>query len=166
MNEACDAAAPDWHAHLWCVVEEVFRTMLETRVERLEVADAGDAGDRPHACCAEPPGELLARVAFRGPRSGAVLLHCSRQGAEEIARGLLRLERGESLARAEVEDALGECANLIAGSLKTRVLEDCGVFALDLPAVRSVRAGADESGPELVFRTGDGWAAVSIWTAD
>ena len=72
-------------------------------------------------------------VDFTGELNGTVAVRCTAEGAMDLARGLLMPEEGETVALEEIEDALGECANLLAGALKTKALDPVGSFKLGLP---------------------------------
>ena len=69
------------------------------------------------------PGELPADtvsswVDVVGPWTGAVVLTCGRDTAEQPTRALLREHAPAVLERADVEDALGELANVVGGNVK------------------------------------------------
>lgn len=149
-------------AHLEKAVQEVFGTMLSSVCELV-------------GCTRTPPGEnesvpnvaLEAVVGFHGPANGAVILRCTHEGAYDIARGLLMLGAGDTVEIAEVRDALGECANMVTGALKTRALDPHGDFRISLPRIDSkVDVGMPVACGRLVYRLAQGCAAIEIWLED
>lgn len=154
-------------------VRDVFETMVFTAcepaamdesaldptrfVERLAI-DAGDGVYR------EVPFTLNAHVGIAGQPNGRVLLRCCAQGATDVARGLLMLDEDEAIDAAEAADALGECANMVAGVVKTKMFDPDGKFELSCPEINShpdlagkFRAGA------LAYKLGRGIIVVEIW---
>lgn len=101
-------------------------------------------------------------IGFDGDARGQVILRCSLDGASSIARGLLMMDENEALDTEMVHDALGECANMLAGSLKTRVLDPAGHFQLGLPTFQVPTFGAELDGA-LVYRVAQGVMSLEIW---
>jgi len=106
-------------------------------------------------------------VEFRGSISGQVVFRCTASGAHDIARGLLMLDETTTLAVDEVNDALKECANMITGHVKTRVLDPLGSFDLSIPFMQDVRTdGAGPTCGALVYRLQQGVVSVELWRRD
>ena len=163
MDRQASCSSEELLEHLRCAVEEVFHTMLNTVVTLVTPSGEGPAapalpGIEPHLVQAE------AVVEFHGPRNGAVVLRCSAEGALDIARGLLMLDAGSSVPLADVRDAIGECANMVTGALKTRAFDPYGTFSLGVPRIgtHAANSGVDRAG-QLVFRMSEGCAAIEIW---
>jgi len=77
------------------------------------------------------PAETLSSwVTITGPWDGAVVVTCGRDTAAELTRALLREHAPAELGDDDVEDALGEIANVVGGNVKA-VLP--GPSALGLP---------------------------------
>jgi hypothetical protein len=57
-------------------------------------------------------------VEIVGPWSGSVVLTCGRDTAVELTRALLREHAPEVLEEEDVDDALGELANVVGGNVK------------------------------------------------
>jgi CheY-specific phosphatase CheX len=91
-----------------------------------------------------------------------VVLRCSVDSADSIARGLLMMDDSEVLELAAVTDALGECANMLAGSLKTKALDPVGSFQLGLPDFSDPGPGEEMEGA-LVYRVAQGVMSVEVW---
>ena len=108
--------------------------------------------------------EYEAVVSFSGDRSGAVILRAGSEGAHDIARGLLMMGEDEPIEVEEVMDALGECANMLTGSLKREALDTRGSFSLGTPSIgRRVELNYDNHLGGLVYRLARGCTAVEVW---
>lgn len=107
-------------------LEGVFATMLAKPVSLSTVVDGTPA--TVHA------GSIVANVALRGDQEGIVSLVCHPGAARTLAASLLMADEPSALDEVEVLDAIGECANMVAGGLKTRVLDPLGAWALGTPA--------------------------------
>ncbi|MCP3994099.1 MAG: chemotaxis protein CheX [bacterium] len=107
---------------------------------------------------------IEATVEFSGDCKGAVVLRCTADGAVDIARGLLMLADREPVELADIEDALGECANLMGGSLKTKVLDPVGEFSLGIPNTETqVSRDGQQYHGSLVYQLSEGHAVVEVW---
>ncbi|MCB9915212.1 MAG: chemotaxis protein CheX [Planctomycetes bacterium] len=143
-------------------VEGVFSTMLDTVATLVEPCEGSDG-----SACPEDRIDVEAVVEFHGEPNGAVVLRATTEGAADIARKLLMMEDGESVEFDEIKDALGECANMVTGSLKTRALDPCGNFQLGTPTI-DTRIHVDHAhhSGRLVFSLGQGNFAVEIWLSE
>ena len=110
-------------------------------------------------------------VEFTGAVSGAVVLRAGRGAAEEITRSRLMMEPDEVLEDEDVQDALGECVNLVAGTLKTRALDPLGTFQLGVPGPLdpanvgpTLGDGPSATGRSQVYRLSKCSFAMEIWT--
>jgi chemotaxis protein CheX len=66
-----------------------------------------------------PPDDAVSSwVDVVGPWTGSVVLTCARSTAEELARSLLKEHAPPVLDAEDVEDALGELANVVGGNVK------------------------------------------------
>ena len=79
-----------------------------------------------------PADALSSWVTITGPWNGTVVLTCGRDTALELTRALLREHAPAVLEDEDVDDALGELANVVGGNVKA-VLP--GPSALGLPQV-------------------------------
>ncbi len=82
--------------------------------------------------------DLMSLVSFTGEHSGIVAIFCSKDIAIKITSNMLGIECTEF--NQDTKDAIGEVTNMVAGSLKNRVLEKFGEMHLSVPIVI---AGAD-----------------------
>ena len=71
-------------------------------------------------------------VTVSGPWNGAVVLTCAPSTAEELTRVVLRAHLPEHLDSEDVDDALGELANVLGGNIKSLLP---GPSQLGLPEV-------------------------------
>lgn len=107
---------------------------------------------------------IEAKIVFEGGLNGVVVIRCSDQGALNVAQMLLMTEGEDVLAQEEIDDALGECLNMIAGSLKTKALDPVDDFQLGLPEINaSVTEQSDYRAGSLAYRLTDGFLAAEIW---
>lgn len=142
-------------------VEEVFTTMLNTVATLIERKGAAVEPGTAEAI------DIEAVVEFQGSPSGAVVLRATAAGAADIARKLLMMEDDETIDLEEIEDALGECANMVTGALKTRALDPCGNFHLSTPTIATkVRVEHEHHTGSLVFEICEGSVAVEIWLSE
>lgn len=138
------------------VTDEVFATML-SGVSKLSSNDdlEGQTVDRV---------SVEASIDFSGDQGGTVVLRCTADGALDITRGLLMLDDQEPIELEEIQDAVGECANMVGGSLKTQVLDPVGSFTLGLPKIETYAKGEEHQRcGSLVYELTDGHAVVEIW---
>lgn len=86
---------------------------------------------------------ILGSITFRGSIEGMLTVCCGQECARQIAINMLGMEPGEDLSDDEVQDAMGEVANMVMGSLKARILDEVGDLQVSIPTV--VRGAAMES---------------------
>lgn len=139
---AAGALADDLRAS----VQQVLATMVEGGCDCLG-ADAAASEARLHA-----------QVEFQGAHRGVLSVVCDESGAEDLARGLLMLGPDDPLGPEEVADALKECANMVAGVLKTRAFGSDGDARLSVPRLQSAPAPAGA----LLWRVRGGTMAVAL----
>ncbi len=93
-------------ADIAAIVEDVFATMLDMRVEPTERRG-------------EPRSyELTAAVQFTGENAGSLLLQCNREQAQFFAGRMIPDEAGP-FENEMVHDVLGEVANIVGGNVKS-----------------------------------------------
>lgn len=89
--------------------EEVFDTMLA-----LPLTAQPEAADPP-----EMPANVVATVAFAGHRRGLVVIYSSMAAARTITGAMLGIDAHD--VTTEVPDAMGEIANMVAGTFRLRL---------------------------------------------
>jgi len=154
-------------------VDEVFDKMVTgfrgaavTAVHPIQSRENGviKYSDKKSGSCSDELYEE-AVIPFTGDVCGQVVLRCSGSGAKSIARGLLMMDESEALGLSDVRDALGECANMLAGALKSKALDPNGSFRLGLPEFGSP-GPAGASGGALVYRVAEDSMSVEVWCCD
>jgi len=104
--------------------EEVFETMVFKSVSAQEpIADESF----------RPVSNVVASVAFAGYRCGLVAFHSSTGAARDIAGAMLGIPPAS--VNGEMPDAIGEIANMIAGTLRTKMAEVEPAWAIAVPTV-------------------------------
>jgi chemotaxis protein CheX len=116
--------APELLTNLVTSTEEVFETMVFKPLARLPVLE-GQVG--------KIPSNVVATVAFAGHRRGLVAVHSTMAGARAIAGSMLGMPP-DSL-NGEVPDAIGEIANMIAGTFRNRLATIEPASAIAVPTV-------------------------------
>jgi chemotaxis protein CheX len=97
-----------------------------------------------------PDDAVSSWVDVRGPWNGAVVITTGRSTAEQLSRELLKEHAPPVLDDEDIEDGLGELANVVGGNVKA-VLP--GPSALGLPVVGSApAAGPDTCRVDLLWR--------------
>jgi chemotaxis protein CheX len=104
--------------------KEVFETMIFMSLEPCSDGAAVVADDG-----------LLGTITFKGSLEGCVGICCSLACAKSVAANMLGMEPGAELSESEVCDAIGEVANMIMGSFKTRIIESVGDVQVSIPSV-------------------------------
>ena len=136
--------------NLQSAVSEVFDMMIGQSLEGQPV--------EPTAPNTEWAAHVAAAVSFAGHRSGLVCINASLETANMIAGAMLGMEPGE--VNGEMPDAMGEVANLVAGSFRTKLAAHEPASAIAIPSVTvgsdfSTRYGADTIRAICPFRMGD-----------
>jgi len=97
-----------------------------------------------------PADAVSAWVEVVGPWTGAVVLTCGRSTAEQLSRELLKEHAPSVLDDEDIEDGLGELANVVGGNVKA-VLP--GPSVLGLPEIGTApQACADTVRADLLWR--------------
>ncbi|HXT70712.1 MAG TPA: chemotaxis protein CheX [Vicinamibacterales bacterium] len=105
-------------------VEDVFTTMVFQPVQ-----PGGVVGEVPRL----KQTNIVATVAFAGHRRGAVSFHSSADCAKDIAGSMLGITPAE--INGELPDAIGEIANMIAGTFRTKLAAFEPACAISVPTV-------------------------------
>ncbi|MGE3957498.1 MAG: chemotaxis protein CheX [Vicinamibacterales bacterium] len=104
---------------------EVFEMMIGRTIE--------PHPEQPH----EPPNtwgtRVAASVSFAGHRSGLVCIHTSVPAANAIAGAMLGMDADS--VNGDMPDAMGEVANLVAGSFRTKLAAHEPASAIAIPTV-------------------------------
>src|SRR5258705_2128216 len=104
------AMEPQFVTELSDATREVFRTMVFREVTE---------GAPTERAAVQPGANVVATFAFAGKTSGLVAFFTKQKTAYEITAAMLGIEPAE--VDGELPDAIGELANMIAGSFRTRM---------------------------------------------
>lgn len=123
--------------------KEVFETMIFMDLEECSDSDRHVEGDA-----------LMGTITFKNSLEGCLAICCGNSCAEAIAMNMLGLEPDDDLATEDVCDAIGEVANMVMGSVKSRLLEVVEDIQVSIPSV--------VKGRELINSMGDGANRISV----
>ena len=128
-------------SHLVESAEEVFQTMVPTPIITGEVLDGAEVHET---------ADIAATVGVIGPSSALVTCYSTRPVARTLTAAILGVD--ESEIQSESADAMGEFANMIAGSFRNRMSGEGGNWAITIPSV--------VTGQNLTMRYGVGMRRV------
>jgi chemotaxis protein CheX len=123
--------------------KEVFETMIFMDLEECSDSDRQIDGDA-----------LMGTITFKNNLEGCLGICCGESCAKAIATNMLGLESGDEVGQEDICDAIGEVANMVMGSVKTRLLEHVDDIQVSIPSV--------VKGRELINSMGDGANRISI----
>ena len=98
---------PSWTSLLENAVREVFDIMLSAQVVPVSRPPEG------------PAGTVIAVIGLAGQLAGVLSMDFTLEGAERIARKMLSVDALKSPH--EMNDAIGEICNMVAGSFKAKI---------------------------------------------
>jgi chemotaxis protein CheX len=141
--------------------ETVVEVMVDVWASFLGDESIIEAFDEPSTDGLE---RIVASVFVEGPWSGAILVGVSEETGREIAAALLAVPVAD-VSRADINDALGEVANVVGGNLKT-LLPPPSTLSLPIVAAGG-QAQVVPAGATPVLRVTLSWAGapveVSVW---
>lgn len=111
-------------SNLMTSTEEVFETMVFKPLVRMEPVETEP--ERKGA-------NVVATVAFAGHRRGLVCIHSSVDAARNIAGAMLGMAEDEITS--EIPDAMGEVANMVAGTFRNKLAAIEPASAIAVPTV-------------------------------
>jgi len=97
---------------------------------------------------------VLGLISFKGDLEGCLGIYCRLSAARAIAQNMLGMDESEELEKAEICDAIGEVANMVMGSIKTRLQESVTNLDVSIPTV--------VKGRQLNNNISDGTNEVSV----
>ncbi len=115
-------------ANLVDATHEVFDTMVGRPVEASGTPATPEGNSWPHR-----GPHVVATVAFAGYRRGCVSIYSSIDGAQQIAGGMLGV--APTAVNGQMADAVGEVANMIAGTVRTRMADVEPAWGIGVPTV-------------------------------
>lgn len=78
---------------------------------------------------------LLGSITFKGSLEGCLAISCGMTCARTIAANMLGMDTSEGLGETDVCDAIGELANMVMGTVKSRIQNDVGTIEVSIPSV-------------------------------
>lgn len=111
-------------SNLMTSTEEVFETMVFKPLVRMPPVET--EAERKGA-------NVVATVAFAGHRRGLVCIHSSVDAARNIAGAMLGMAEDEITS--EIPDAMGEVANMVAGTFRNKLAAIEPASAIAVPTV-------------------------------
>lgn len=123
--------------------KEVFETMVF-----MDLAEATEPDQNVEGWA------LLGSITFKGSLEGCLTICCNTSCAQAIAINMLGIDTTERLTEEDICDAIGEIANMIMGSVKSRLLENIGNLEVSIPSV--------VGGRKLKNNLGDGVEIISV----
>lgn len=143
-----------------CEQREAILAALATVAEEslFTFADASCREDHDAALAAGPwaEGWLQARVGFDGPASGSFDVHVPASLARRLCCAFAGTDSEDEATDADVEDFLGEVANMVCGLWLTRTVPHAA-FALSRPLVETTATAAGDRADSL---EGETWYAT------
>lgn len=103
---------------------EVFETMIFMEVDT-----------KPDTCPIFNGQGVFASITFKGSLQGRLTIHVSEECAELVARNMLGMDPDDDLNIEETCDAVGEVANMVLGSVKTRIQDHYSDIEVSVPSV-------------------------------
>ena len=104
--------------------KEVFETMVFMALE--EVAEPGLEMEDV---------TLLGTITFKGNLEGCLGICCGVQCARTIAANMLGMDPLDDIGEDDVNDAVGEVANMVMGAVKSRIQDTVGNVEVSIPSV-------------------------------
>lgn len=133
---------------LWSIVSEVWESILGSQVRAVDRAFNLEES-------------LTSAVAIHGDWEGLVTFTCPPAAAADLTRAMLAMKAHEDVTSEDVQDAVGEIANVVGGQVKRLC---AGVNRLGLPQVAT---GLATPRAQACCRAGVEWAGhvarVVVW---
>jgi len=119
------------------MVDEVClnEAMLAGAAEVFETMIFMDVRESPNGKALPAGNTLLGSITFTGDVEGCLGICCSVPCARAIAQNMLGLTQTDELSESDITDAIGEVANMVMGSVKTRIQESVGTLNVSIPTV-------------------------------
>lgn len=104
----------------------VFETMVF-----MDISDTYDPAIKENAAeeC------VLGSITFKGTLEGCLSISCNHNCAKTIAANMLGMDVDESISDEDINDAIGEVANMVMGSLKGSLEDSPFTIEVSIPTV-------------------------------
>lgn len=104
--------------------KEVFETMIFMDIQESTDSQQQTQGDL-----------ILGSITFSGDLDGCLGIQLTNTCAQAIAKNMLGMEPEENINEEDINDAIGEVANMVMGSVKARLQDDCKKIDVSIPTV-------------------------------
>ena len=97
---------------------------------------------------------LLGTITFKGNLEGCLGICCGLNCARTIAANMLGMDPDDEISDADINDAVGEVANMVMGAVKSRIQDEVGNVEVSIPSVvqgMELRNSLGERASELVI---------------
>lgn len=115
------------------VIGHALRDSVREVLEKMFFVQALEGSSAAELSASVPGAEIAVRLAFEGRPPGSLTLRVNTVAAREIAAGFLGQDE-ESVSDRQMADVVCELANMICGSLLSRV-EGATAFQLEAPRI-------------------------------
>lgn len=78
---------------------------------------------------------VLSSITFKNNVKGCLSIRCGLDCAETITANMLGMDPDEGISQEDIGDAVGEVANMVLGSVKSRIEETVGEIQVSIPSV-------------------------------
>jgi len=78
---------------------------------------------------------LLGTITFKGQLEGCLGICCGVHCARTVAANMLGMDPSEAISEDDVNDAVGEVANMVMGAVKARIQDQVGSMDVSIPSV-------------------------------
>ncbi len=122
--------------------KDVFETMIFMALEEV-AGQATEMGDET----------LLSTITFKGSLEGCLGICCDVTCARTITANMLGTDPEDDISEDDINDAVGEVANMVMGAVKSRIQDTVGNVEISIPSVIQgikLRTGLGERANELV----------------
>jgi chemotaxis protein CheX len=113
-----------YHETVLEAAKEVFETMIFMEIEPCDEASITRDTD-----------SLMGSITFKGDLEGCMVISLSWPCGRIITRNMLALEPEAAVAEGDVCDAIGEVANMVMGSIKSRIQDIYPDIEVSIPSV-------------------------------
>jgi len=101
-----------------------------------------------------PDDSILSSITFKGDLDGCLTICCNSECARSIGTNMLGMDPEENISMEDTYDALGEVANMVMGSIKTKIQENITNISVSIPMV--------VSGKDIVTNLGNSSAIKTL----
>ena len=144
----------EWMEMLTAASGEVLETMFFTEIR-------GIASERGAAA----ESGLGARLRFEGTPSGVLTVRVSEPALRGLAANFLASEPDEDAADPQLELVMAELANMICGSLLSRVKTETQFRLLSPESLTAANCPLEPPDESLIVGDGDGGGSLDLWLA-